>query len=121
MTSVDYTNESFACQLRRAGLMPRYVFLDRQAAVETLTWQRRRLGHTPNSNALLMPYCAKWATPVDVTTTTSRFAFDSEEELSKLAERVALTNTAKTIAWALNNFQQWMAIIIVTLLHIVHV
>ena len=94
MTSVDSTNESFACQLRRAGLMPRYVFLDRQAALETLTWQRRRLGHTPNSNALLISLNE----PHPSTDSTSRFAFDSEEELSKLAERVALTNTAKTTA-----------------------
>ena len=41
--------------------------------------------------------------------TTSRFAFASEEELSKLAERVTPANTAKTTAWALNNFLQWMA------------
>ena len=61
-------------------------------------------------------------------TTTSCFDFASEEELSKLAdlvdERFTPANTARQnphSRCALNDFQQWMAIIIVTLLHAVHV
>ena len=58
---------------------------------------------------------------------TSRFAFASEEELSKLADLVnegfAPANTARQnhSLGTINDFQQWMAIIIVTLLHAVHV
>ena len=111
MASVDSTNESLPVR----SILPRYVFLNRLNA----DVQRQRHGHTPNSNALLLALYANELHPL--TTTTSRFAFASEEELSKLAKRVTPTNTAKTTAWALNNFQHWMAIIVVILLQIVHV
>ena len=79
MASVVSTNESLPAIL----ILPGYVFLNKLNAGV----QRRRHGHTPNSNALLDPFVAN--EPHPLTTTTSRFAFASEEELSKLAEIVS--------------------------------
>ena len=77
------------------------------------------LASWPHTQFECPPSCAN--EPHPSTATTSCFAFASEEELSKLAEGVTPANTAKTTAWALNDFQHWMAIIIVTFLHAVHV
>ena len=76
-----------------------------------LTWQLQ--GHSQNFEqeceldlSLRPPSCANEPHP---STSSSRFAHASEEELSKLAEGFVPANTTKATAWALNNFQQSVA------------
>ena len=62
----------------------------------------------PKSTCNLLLHPPSAANEPHPSTSASRFAFASEEELSKLAEGITPANTAKATAWALNNYQQWM-------------
>ena len=93
-----------------------------QAAMEMLMWQHRRHGHTPNSNAhllALMSHTHRRLLPVALSSLARRSC--PSWQILWMKDLLQPRQPGKTTAWALNDFQQWMAIIIVTLLHAVHV
>ena len=104
MASVDFTTEPFACPFDPYCLgMCSWTGSPGNAdmATESMPWSLPE-----HDLSLRSPSCSN---EPHLSTSSSRFAFASKKEMSKSAEGITPANTAKTTAWALNNFQRWMA------------
>ena len=105
MASFDFTSEPFACPFDPyCPGMCSWTGCPGNADLAIPASQP--LPESEHDLSLRPPPCANEPHP---SVSSSRFAFASEEELSKLAEGITPANTSKATAWAINNFQQWMA------------
>ena len=118
MASVYSTNESFACPFDPYCLGTcSWTGCHGNADVATpASWPHAQLERPPS--------CAN--EPHPSTATTSRLPSLARRscpswQILWMKDLLQPRQPGKTTAWALNDFQQWMAIIIVTLLHAVHV
>ena len=105
MASIDFTSEElFACPFDPYCLgMCSWTSCPRNADVA--------LPVSPECDLSLRP--PSCANEQNLSVSTSRFAFASKEELSKLAEGITQANTTKATAWAINNFNSgWQAEIV---------
>ena len=105
ISSIDFTSESFACPFdpHCLGMCSWTAFPGNADVTTPVPWP---LPEFERDLSLCPPSCAS---EPQLSMSSSRFAFASKEELSKLAEGITPANTTKATVWAINNFQQWLA------------